>query len=185
MNDPLWSAKTLLEDPCKIQDVHEAYLSAGADIITTASYQASVQGFKRRGLNEHETLRTIRNAVNLAWDARESLGHREPGRRMLIAGSVGPYGAFLADGSEYRGDYQVSQQALEEFHLPRIHALLAGSVDVLAFETLPSAPEVLALLDILDVSSEVSTLTEAAFFPLFNHCSVSASWVHDQKGSPC
>lgn len=147
LNDPLWSAKVLLEKPELIREVHRDYFAAGATIATTASYQATPQGFAARGIDEQEALDLVALSVRLADEARrEHLADRPHAGPLLIAGSVGPYGAYLADGSEYRGDYALTPGEFEDFHAGRIAALVKAGVDFLAFETLPSLAEAEALL---------------------------------------
>ncbi|TQJ35684.1 homocysteine S-methyltransferase [Arthrobacter sp. SLBN-122] len=145
--DPLWSAKVLLEQPDLIRDVHRDYFAAGANIATTASYQATPQGFAARGIGGPEALELVALSVRLAAEARQEhlAGHPDAGP-LLVAGSVGPYGAYLADGSEYRGDYVLSPAEFEDFHAPRIAALVNAGFDLLALETLPSFAEAEALL---------------------------------------
>ncbi|VTP65575.1 Homocysteine S-methyltransferase [Serratia rubidaea] len=95
----------------------------------------------RRGLNEEQALTLIATSVQLAQQARaDYLAQQPQAAPLLVAGSVGPYGAFLADGSEYRGDYQLPQAEMIAFHRPRIAALAAAGVDLLACETLPRLP---------------------------------------------
>ena len=154
LNDPLWSARILLEQPEKIRQLHLDYFLAGADVATTASYQASFEGFRRRGLSEPEARALMRRSVELAKEARE-LFWAAPGNRAgriypLIAASVGPYGAFLADGSEYRGQYGRSVQELADWHRPRMKALLDAEPDILACETIPCPEEAEALLLLLE-----------------------------------
>ncbi len=153
LHDPLWSAKVLLEQPELIRAVHLDYFYAGAQCAITASYQASIAGFMRRGLNEHEALQLIKRSVTLAQEAREiflaDTRHTHPPIRPLIAGSVGPYGAYLADGSEYRGNYGLSQAELIDFHRPRMRALVEAGVDLLACETIPCLEEAIALVELL------------------------------------
>jgi homocysteine S-methyltransferase len=153
LRDPLWSAKILLEAPELIRAVHLDYLRAGADCAITASYQASVEGFARRGLGEPEALGLIQTSVRLAAEARDafwaSRAQREDRPRPFIAASVGPYGAFLADGSEYRGDYDLSEDALVAFHRPRLVALIAAGADMIACETIPCLREARALVRLL------------------------------------
>jgi homocysteine S-methyltransferase len=147
LDDPLWSAKVLLEQPHLIRDVHRDYFAAGARIATTASYQATPQGFAPRGISEQEALELVALSVRLADEARrEHLAAHPEAKPLLVAGSVGPYGAYLADGSEYRGDYSLSPAEFRDFHYPRIAALVSAGADVLAFETLPSFAEAEALL---------------------------------------
>ncbi|MGO4236562.1 homocysteine S-methyltransferase [Pseudarthrobacter sp. YAF2] len=147
LNDPLWSAKVLLEQPGLIRDVHRDYFAAGANIATTASYQATPQGFAARGIGGQEALDLVDLSVRLADEARrEHLADHPDAGPLLVAGSVGPYGAYLADGSEYRGDYLLSPAEFRAFHRPRIAALVQAGVDVLACETLPSSAETEALL---------------------------------------
>jgi homocysteine S-methyltransferase len=151
LSDRLWSARLLLTHPATIEDVHLAYFRAGARVATTASYQASVEGFAAIGLDKAAALELIELSVRLAGRARERFraesGDDGP---LLVAGSVGPYGAMLADGSEYRGDYDVTAQALAAFHRPRIEALVDAGVDLLAIETIPSVRESDVLVRLLD-----------------------------------
>lgn len=148
--DSLWSAKVLLEDPQLIADVHLDYFRAGARVATTASYQATPAGFAARGLDEAQSRALIGKSVALARQAREARLAEDPqAGTLLVAGSVGPYGAFLADGSEYRGDYRRSEQEFQDFHRPRVEALLDAGADLLACETLPSFPEIRALAALL------------------------------------
>jgi homocysteine S-methyltransferase len=153
LRDPLWSAKVLLEAPDLIRQVHLDYFLAGADGAITASYQATVAGFMRRGLSSIEAIALIQRSVRLAMEARDAFwadSTLHAGRpRPFVAASVGPYGAFLADGSEYRGDYGLSEANLIEFHRPRLAALLAAGADILAGETLPCLAEAQALVHLL------------------------------------
>jgi homocysteine S-methyltransferase len=112
-------------------------------VATTASYQASVVGFERAGVERAEAERLITSSVRIALDVREEF----PGR--LVAASVGPYGAMLADGSEYRGRYGVSAQILRDFHGPRLELLAAAGPDLLAVETIPDAEEAEVLVGLL------------------------------------
>jgi homocysteine S-methyltransferase len=147
LDDPLWSAKVLLEQPQLIRDVHRDYFDAGANVATTASYQATPLGFSQRGLSEDAALDLVRLSVRLADEARrEHLARNAQAGPLLVAGSVGPYGAYLADGSEYRGDYVLDAEAFTDFHRPRIAALVEAGADFLACETLPSFAEAEALL---------------------------------------
>lgn len=148
--DSLWSAKVLIENPQLIRDVHLDYFRAGAEITITASYQATPAGFAARGLDNQQSCALIEKSVALAIEARTQYQQENPmAEPRLIAGSVGPYGAYLADGSEYRGDYMRSQDEFIAFHRPRIASLLAAGADLLACETLPSFAEICALISVL------------------------------------
>ena len=148
--DSLWSAKVLMENPELIYQVHLDYFRAGAQCAITASYQATPAGFAARGLDEAQSCALIARSVELARQAREAFLKEQPqAAPLLVAGSVGPYGAFLADGAEYRGDYQLSEAAFNAFHRPRVAALLAAGADLLACETLPSLAEARALAALL------------------------------------
>ncbi|MFJ4209555.1 homocysteine S-methyltransferase [Paenarthrobacter sp. NPDC089675] len=150
LEDPLWSAKVLLEQPQLIKQVHRDYFDAGASVAITASYQATPAGFARRGLSLEESLELVARSVRLADEARQEHLAANPGSGpLLVAGSVGPYGAYLADGSEYRGDYTLSAAEFRDFHRPRIAALVEAGADFLACETLPSYAEVEALLGLV------------------------------------
>jgi homocysteine S-methyltransferase len=147
LDSALWSAQLLHDNPDAIVQAHAAYFAAGAQVATTASYQASIGGFLRAGIGEAEAEQLIQRSVRLAKQARARF---EDGQDRWIAGSVGPYGAALADGSEYRGDYDVSVKELRAWHKPRIHLLSEAGVDILALETIPCLAEVEALLAEID-----------------------------------
>ncbi len=150
LTDSLWSAKVLLEQPELIYQVHLDYFRAGAQCAISASYQASEAGFATRGIDAAQARELIIESVALARQARaDYLKEKPQDGPLLVAGSVGPYGAFLADGSEYRGDYQRSAAQFTDFHRPRIAALVEGGVDLLACETLPSFSELQALTALL------------------------------------
>ncbi|MDR9891010.1 homocysteine S-methyltransferase [Pseudenterobacter timonensis] len=149
--DSLWSAKVLMENPELIREVHLDYYRAGAQVAITASYQATPAGFAARGLDEAQSRALISKSVELARKAREAyLAENPQAGTLLVAGSVGPYGAFLADGSEYRGDYVRSAEEFTAFHRPRVEALLDAGADLLACETLPSGAEIAALVALLE-----------------------------------
>ncbi|MCX6041985.1 MAG: homocysteine S-methyltransferase family protein [Caldilinea sp.] len=127
LSDALWSARWLVDDPEQITAVHLDYLRAGADVLITASYQASLEGFQRRGLQAEQVFRLWQLSVELALDAVAHFQREvQAVQRPLVAASIGPYGAFLADGSEYRGDYGVRCAELAAWHRPRMQ-VLAGT----------------------------------------------------------
>jgi homocysteine S-methyltransferase len=145
----LWSARALYESPDLVRQVHLDYFRAGTDIAITASYQASVPGLQKIGYSATQAIELMKKSVTLAQQAKERFQQESPNRHVLIAGSIGPYGAYLADGSEYTGDYNLSPDEMKNFHRPRMQALLDAGVDLLAIETLPSFPELEALLSLL------------------------------------
>ena len=149
----LWSARMLAERPALVREVHAAYLAAGADVIATATYQASATGFARAGFGGAEADRLMRLAVELAVEARDRfLEMRSDGDdriRPLVAASIGPYGACLHDGSEYHGRYEAAWSEVEAFHAERLDRLAETSADLFAFETVPSRAEAEILLALL------------------------------------
>lgn len=151
LSDRLWSARLLLTEPAAIEDVHLAYFRAGARVATTASYQATVPGFAAAGLDRTTALAAIRTSVELARRARERFAAESgvPVGELLVAGSVGPYGAMLADGSEYRGDYDPGRATFREVHEPRLEALLEAGADLLALETIPTVREAEVLVGLV------------------------------------
>jgi homocysteine S-methyltransferase len=146
LSDELWSARLLAERPEAVSDAHLAYFRAGADVAITASYQATFEGFARRGAGQEEAARLLALSVGLAREAARQAVDAGVDRPLWVAASVGPYGAMLADGSEYRGRYGLSVDELERFHRPRMEVLAAAAPDVLALETVPDADEGAALL---------------------------------------
>jgi homocysteine S-methyltransferase len=159
INDTLWSAKVLLETPHIIRQVHLDYLNNGADCVTTASYQATIPGFVKRGLSVEKATELLWLSACLALEAREQFlaGQLSLGRlRPFIAASIGPYGAFKHDGSEYSGDYDLSEDELYDFHFQRIATMVDSGVDMLAFETMPCLLEAKVLLRILQQFPDMS-----------------------------
>jgi homocysteine S-methyltransferase len=148
LSDELWTARLLRDAPEEIAAVHRDYYAAGAEVATTASYQASVPGLERAGVPLGEAEALVRRSVTLAREVRDELA--ADGRRRLVAASVGPYGAVLADGSEYRGRYGLTPAQLRDFHLPRIELLVSAGPDLLALETVPDADEAAVLVELVD-----------------------------------
>jgi homocysteine S-methyltransferase len=145
LSDPLWSARLLADASQEIFAVHAAYFRAGATVATTASYQASFEGFAARGFDRRAAAGLLRRSVELAAAARDEAG----AAGLLVAASIGPYGAALADGSEYRGRYGLSVPALTRWHEPRLEILAAAGADVLALETVPDLDEAEALVNLV------------------------------------
>ncbi|MCA1222578.1 homocysteine S-methyltransferase [Streptomyces sp. 8L] len=141
LSGELWSARLLADAPEQITAAHAAYVRAGARVLITASYQAGFEGFARRGIGRARAARLLARSVELARAAGETVRDE-----VWVAASVGPYGAMLADGSEYRGRYGRTVEELTRFHRPRIEALAAAEPDVLALETVPDTDEAEALL---------------------------------------
>jgi homocysteine S-methyltransferase len=145
LSDPLWSARLLADAPQEIVAVHATYFRAGARIATTASYQASFEGFAAHGIGRDGAAGMLHRSVELAKTARDEVGVSDA----WVAASVGPYGAALADGSEYRGRYGLSVAALARWHRPRLEVLAAAGADVLALETVPDVDEAEALVTLV------------------------------------
>lgn len=149
LSDELWSARLLLDDPGIIRQVHLDYFWAGADCGISASYQATIPALMARGLSEAEAIDLIRLSVRLVMEARDQFwadpANRAGRLRPLVAASVGPYGAALADGSEYTGEYDLDEDGLVAWHRQRWHILAESGADMLACETIPSHSESRAL----------------------------------------
>lgn len=147
LSGALWTARLLVDAPSEIAAVHDAYFAAGARVATTASYQASVPGLVDAGLSRRAAERLIRRSVTLAREVRDRWA--DDGVARLVAASVGPYGAVLADGSEYVGRYGLSRAELRAFHLPRMELVLSAGPDLLAVETIPDLDEAEVLVELL------------------------------------
>ncbi|HEY1478678.1 MAG TPA: homocysteine S-methyltransferase [Gaiellales bacterium] len=152
LTDGLWSARLLRDEPLAIEQAHAAYLRAGAQITTSASYQASVESFAAAGVAAEIAEELLGRSVELAQIARRRVAHELPQAAMsLVAASVGPYGAVLREGQEYTGDYGLLEaDELEAFHERRLRVLLAAGPDCVACETIPRADEAAILADLLD-----------------------------------
>ncbi len=153
LSGALWSARLLKDNPEIVREAHLAFLEAGADCITTASYQGSLQGFMSQGLTREDAADLLVGSVRLALEARDQFWalqeNREIRIRPLVAASIGPYGAFTADGAEYTGEYGLSREDLVRFHQERWHLLAGAGADLLACETIPSLTETAALVELL------------------------------------
>jgi homocysteine S-methyltransferase len=149
LSSDLWTARLLLDDPGEIVAVHRAYFAAGARVVTTASYQASVPGLVAAGLLRSEAEKLIAASVRLAREARDEAAP-EAEAPLFVAASVGPYGAAQADGSEYTGRYGRTAAQLRDFHGPRLELLAAARPDLLAVETIPDVDEAEVLVPLLD-----------------------------------
>ena len=149
LSDRLWSARLLLEAPEQIEAAHLAFFRAGARVATTASYQATFEGFEARGLDHETATQLLRRSVELAARARERALDEGAEGPLFIAASIGPYGAMLADGSEYRGRYGRSVTQLADFHRERLRVLASTGCDVLAAETIPELEEAVAVAGLL------------------------------------
>ncbi|KAK7391068.1 hypothetical protein VNO78_19403 [Psophocarpus tetragonolobus] len=165
INDQLWSAKCLISSSHLVRRVHLDYLDAGANIILTASYQATIQGFEAKGFSREKGEAMLRRSVEIAREARDIYydrctkdssdfmrNEKYMKRPILIAASVGSYGAYLADGSEYVGDYgdAVTVQTLKDFHRERVKILAEAGADLIAFETIPNKLEAQAYAELLE-----------------------------------
>ncbi|MFG2786374.1 homocysteine S-methyltransferase [Streptomyces sp. NPDC048419] len=146
LSDELWSARLLADRPEAIVEAHLAYYEAGADVAITSSYQATFEGFAKRGIGHDRAAELLALSVELGRTAVRRARAKGIARPLWVAASAGPYGAMLADGSEYRGRYGLSVDELERFHRPRLEVLAAARPDVLALETVPDADEAAVLL---------------------------------------
>ncbi|ADB75671.1 homocysteine S-methyltransferase [Geodermatophilus obscurus] len=144
LSSELWSSRLLHDAPEAVVAAHAAFAAAGAQVATTASYQVSVEGLAAAGLDATEARRLVVRSVHLAERGAPDA---------WIAGSVGPYGAALADGSEYTGAYadEIGVDRLRQWHRPRMEWLAEAGADVLACETVPAAAEAEALLEEADM----------------------------------
>jgi homocysteine S-methyltransferase len=151
VSGPLWSAQVLRTTPEAIEQLHYDYYAAGARVATSASYQASYEGFAAAGLDADQTTALLRRSVELARSARARYRRDHPSdrRQLHVAASVGPYGAISHDGAEYRGDYGLTVEQLVEFHARRFEVLATSAADFLACETIPLLDEARALVTLL------------------------------------
>lgn len=145
-NHKLWTALALIEAPEAVYQVHKRYFDAGANIAITDSYQASVKSFADLGYSESEAIALIKKSVQLAQQAKADA--KAP-QTKWVAGSVGPYGAYLSNGSEYTGNYHIADTEMYAFHETRIKALVEAGVDLLAIETIPRLDELSVILSIV------------------------------------
>jgi homocysteine S-methyltransferase len=160
MEGELWTSRVLVERPDLLQTACQQFLESGADVVATATYQASVDGFLRAGLKQEQARTLMRKAIELAVSARDEFwsqpGNRAGRLRPLVAASLGPYGACLHDGSEYHGNYAIGPPELVEFHRQRIGFLADAGADIFAFETFPSLLEAQAVFEVLPKFPEIT-----------------------------
>ncbi|RZS59113.1 homocysteine S-methyltransferase [Microcella putealis] len=154
LSGELWSARLLRDAPDAIVAAHRDYFAAGAEVAITASYQLSYSGMHAAGHSDELTTALLAESVALAARARDD---ERPGG--VVAASIGPYGAARADGSEYRGDYELDRAGLSAWHERRFAELASSGADLLAIETIPSRDESLALLELLKGSGATAWLS--------------------------
>lgn len=189
INDSLWSAKFLDENPDAIKLVHKEYLEAGADCIISSSYQASLEGFLEKGFNEEKATHLISSSIKIAKDTRDEFweSYKNSDRlKPLIAASIGPYGAYLANGAEYSGNYEISEEKLSSFHEKRLDTIMQMHPDIIACETIPLFSEVKILSKLLEkyehttswicLSAKNENLTNAG-----DNIEEVISWLNTQK----
>lgn len=147
----LWSAELLSSRPGALVDAHRAFLDAGAEVVISASYQMSRQGLVELGMGGEQLEELLKRSVDLAAQARDEFwaSSEQGSAKPLIAASVGPFAAALADGSEYHGRYTVDRAHLRSFHRSRLEALDESGADWLACETIPNRSEAEVLADLL------------------------------------
>lgn len=153
IKDSLWSAKFLDTNPNAIKLVHKEYLEAGADCIITSSYQASLEGFLEKGFSEKKANELICSSIKIAKDTRDEFweNYKKNDRlKPLVASSIGPFGAYLANGAEYSGDYKINEKELYSFHEKRLDTIMNMSPDIIACETIPIFSEVKILSKLLE-----------------------------------
>jgi homocysteine S-methyltransferase len=155
LSGPLWSAHVLREQPEMIAAVHAGYLEAGADCILTASYQVSLEAYAEIGLSAKDAAASLRESVRIAEAVRAEFA-QSSSRRVLIAASLGPYGAALHNGAEYHGNYDISFDRLVSFHARRLAVLDETNADLIAFETVPSLEEAQAIVAALKQYPEIA-----------------------------
>jgi homocysteine S-methyltransferase len=184
IDGPLWSAHVLEDAPEKILAVHRAYIAAGADVIETASYQVSRMGYAEFGLAPEQADAALLKSVALA---RAAASEAAP-RRILVAASLGPYGAALHNGAEYHGNYDCTHADLVRFHRERIAVLAAAppaqAPDILAFETIPSLDEALAIGEALAPWPHLAALPHLSVWLSFT-CRDSKHVAHGERLSDC
>lgn len=144
LNSNLWTAAALESHEDLIVDVHKKYFDAGSSMTTTNTYQASVPGLVKAGYSEDQAIALIKKAVELADRGRNESTNPNP---KWLLGGVGPYGAFLANGSEYTGDYSLTDEEYIAFHEGRIKSMIEAGIDVLILETFPNINELKAITE--------------------------------------
>ena len=177
LSGPLWSAHVLREQPEKVAAVHAGYLAAGADCILTASYQVSAEAYAEIGLSPEDAAASLRESVRIAEDVRAGFSRSSP-RKILIAASLGPYGAALHNGAEYHGNYDISFDQLVGFHARRIAVLAETNADLIAFETVPSLEEAKAIVAALKQYPQVAAWVSFT-------CRDASHTVHGEPISDC
>ena len=158
LSGALWSARLLRDEPALLEKAHAQFTEAGADVCITASYQAHHSSLQTHlGTDSAQATRLIASSVTIARAAAASCAAAAEGRPTAVAGSIGPYGACLADGSEYTGAYSSMPAAeLADWHRHRFEALVDAGSDFLAMETIPCRSEVVAMCSLLRTRPEAT-----------------------------
>lgn len=145
VSGPMWTGELLLSNPDAITAAHRSFVEAGADILITGSYQISFEGGRSVGWSDDDVERALRNST-----AAARLAANED---TIVAASIGPFGAHLNDGSEFRGNYGASARAIREFHDRRLDIVLDTEPDMLAIETMPDLDEVRIIMELVESKS--------------------------------
>lgn len=170
LNSKLWTASALIDQEEKVYQAHLNYFKAGANVVITDTYQANLPAFEKAGYTQNQANEFIKKAVRVAKQARDDY-EKQTGIHNYVAGTVGPYGAYLADGNEYRGDYELSPQEYLDFHLPRLKLILAEKPDLIALETQPKLTETKILLEWL--TQNIPEVPVYVSFTLKNETTIS------------
>lgn len=165
---PLWSSHLLLSSPQTLLEVQTAFAKAGADVILTATYQASYDGMAKTPMIAHwkhekhpkdapaEAKAMLTSAVSISKNAVQ-----QNGRPGLVALGLGAYGATLIPSQEYSGDYgEIDRGTLHQFHQARLDAFIHDeeawrNIDIIAFETLPTLGEIIAVRDVMQTCQDI------------------------------
>ena len=178
---PLWSSHLLVASPQTLLDVQSAFVNAGADVLLTATYNASFEGFvatprqdplieikdgkypepQGHGYTRAEAGVLMRNAVSIA---KSAFATASPAKQHgLIALSLGAYGAIMRPSQEYSGSYQPPSMhtvsGLKTWHAERLSVFKESmdtwsKIDFVAFETLPLRAEICAVRKVMAEANE-------------------------------
>lgn len=151
LRDKLWTGKALINDPDLIKNIHKGYIEAGADYISTATYQISFNRLEEMEYHPVEIKEIFQKSVDLV---KEAILESNSKKEIKIVGSFGPYASFDPEASEYVGEYNVSDNAIMNFHLNNIRMIEETDLDIILYETIPCLREIEILSKILSHSSK-------------------------------
>ena len=146
LNKKLWTGDALINNPDIIKNIHKKYVNAGADFISTSTYQVSYDSLNEMGYSLSEIKNILKKSVDIS---RYAIDETIDSNRVKVVGSFGPFASYKPDASEYEGIYQANDDEIINYHANNINLINELELDIVLFETIPCLREIKILVDLL------------------------------------